>query len=145
MSIQTTPKQAQAAAKQYGTDGKALFDAYCARCHTLGWSYRDSYPEPDSKSGCGAYGPNLCDGDEIRQFPDAKDQLQFIQLGSDFAKNYGVRGIGNGRMPGFADDPNRATATQKPGCNNAVCTTYRLGPMLTTAQIQAIVEYERSL
>ena len=56
-----------------------------------------------------------------------------------------MRGIGTGRMPGFGDDPNRATATDKPGCNNSVCTTYRLGPMLTTAQIQAIVDYERSL
>ena len=41
-------------------------------------------------------------------------------MGSDFEVQYGVRGIGSGRMPGF-------------------------GQMLTDEMIEAIVDYERSL
>lgn len=124
-SIQISDAKAKAEGKQYGTDGQALFNAYCARCHTLGWSYRDSYQEPNAPSGGGAYGPNLRDGDTLRQFPDPEKHIEFITDGSEGppvhpAKNYGRRGVGTGRMPGF-------------------------GRMLTKEQIEAIVAYERSL
>ena len=120
-TIKIGSKQAKADdAKLGATDGHALFDAFCARCHTKGWSYRASYAEPGAVDGGGAFGPNLTDGDEIRQFSDPSKQVLFITTGSDYQKLYGARGIGSGRMPGF-------------------------GGMLSAAQIKAIVDYERSL
>jgi len=121
-TIQRTPKEMQAdLVKNFATlgldptKGADLFDQFCSRCHTKGWSYG----EPETVGG-GAFGPNLTNGDTLRQFPDAAKHLEFIQLGSDYAKAYGARGVGTGRMPGF-------------------------GTMLSEAQIKAIVEYERSL
>jgi mono/diheme cytochrome c family protein len=118
-SIQITPKEAQAKFKDL-SDGEELFNAACARCHTLGWSYRESYQEPNAQPGGGAYGPSLRGGRTVEQFPNVEDHVAFIKEGSIFGKNFGRRGIGSGRMPGF-------------------------GSMLTDEQIQAIVEYERSL
>jgi mono/diheme cytochrome c family protein len=112
-------------AEQYDTDGAALFDAFCARCHTKGWSYG----EPDVQGG-GALGPNLTNGDTLRQFPDLQSMLDFITSGSQFEKPYGVRGVGTSRMPGFGD---RGEGDLK------------VTGQLTEAQIRAIVEYERTL
>jgi len=64
----------------YASEGEALFNmglgadiaggSYaCARCHTQGWSYAESYPEVKDKSGCGALGPSLCGGSVEEQFP----------------------------------------------------------------------------
>ncbi len=116
-SIAITPDEAeQQAVDQYGEDnGQQLFEAFCARCHTKGWSY-----DRPQLAGGGAFGPNLRDGAERRQFPEAADQQEFISVGSDYGKLYGVNGQGSGRMPGF-------------------------GAMLSDAQIAAIVEYERGL
>jgi len=100
---------------QYGLNGADLFDAFCSRCHTKGWSYG----EPE-RPGSGAFGPNLTGADTLRQFPDIAKHVEFVTAGSDDEKNYGARGVGTGRMPGF-------------------------GEMLTAEQIQAIVDYERSL
>jgi mono/diheme cytochrome c family protein len=105
--------------------GADLFDQFCARCHTKGWSYswQDATGHPvetPPKPGSGAYGPNLTGGDTLRQFPDIAKHVEFITLGSEFAKPYGARGVGTGRMPGFKG-------------------------MLTKDQIQAIVDYERTL
>ena len=117
-SIQLTPAQAMAEAAPLGTNGAALFDAQCARCHTKGWSYG----QPETPGG-GAYGPNLTNGDVERQFPNRSDQLDFVTTGVEPYKPYGTRGIqtpAGGGMPHF-------------------------GLMLTPAQIAAIVDYERSL
>lgn len=95
--------------------GGDLFSEFCSRCHTKGWSYG----EPEAP-GSGAFGPNLTGGLTLKQFPDAQDHIDFVTNGDDFAKAYGTRGVGTGRMPAF-------------------------GKMLTEAQIKAIVEYERSL
>jgi len=95
--------------------GEALFNTNCARCHTAGWSY----DEP-SIAGGGAFGFNLTNGLTLRQFPDIEDHVSFVADGSTFAQEYGVRGVGTGRMPGF-------------------------GSMLTEEQVRAIVSYERSL
>jgi mono/diheme cytochrome c family protein len=117
-SIQLTPAQAKAQAAPFGTNGSALFDAYCARCHTKGWSY--GQPE---LSGGGAYGPNLTNGATTRQFPNRQDQLDFVTTGVEPYKGYGARGIqtpAGGGMPHF-------------------------GQMMTDAQIAAVVDYERSL
>jgi mono/diheme cytochrome c family protein len=102
------------------SDGAGLFNLNCARCHTKGYSYG----EPQIPGGGGAFGPNLTGGVELRQFPDAADGLkkhtEFVTTGSDFQKQYGLQGIGSGRMPGF-------------------------GGILTTEQIAQIVAYERGL
>lgn len=104
------------------TYGEALFNlslssgAYsCARCHTLGWSY-----DKPTTSGQGAYGWNLTGGSTNNHFATEADMVAFIKSGSEQGKLYGRNGQGTGRMPGF-------------------------GTILTDAQIEAIVEYVRSL
>jgi mono/diheme cytochrome c family protein len=124
-SIQVKPTDLRKPAEKYGTDGAALFDAFCARCHTKGWSY----DEPQVQGG-GAFGPNLTNGDTVRQFPDIASMIDFITSGSQFEKPYGVRGVGTGRMPGFGDRGEGVS---------------QVHGMLTPDQIRAIAEYERSL
>ena len=115
-TIQLKPAAVQKAnLAQYGLNGADLFDAFCSRCHTKGWSYGEAKPP-----GSGAYGPNLTNSDTLRQFPDIAKHLDFVTAGSEDEKPYGSRGVGTGRMPGF-------------------------GEMLTADQIKAIVDYERSL
>jgi mono/diheme cytochrome c family protein len=118
-SIQLKPQKVQADnLAAFGTDGVKLFDSFCSRCHTKGWSYGEA-----DKPGGGAFGPSLIGGDTLRQFPNADDHIEFVTQGSEYAKPYGARGMGGnegGGMPGF-------------------------GLMLTPKQIQAIVDYERSL
>lgn len=106
-------------AKSYG---EALFNldlasgAYsCARCHTLGWSY-----DSPGVTGLGAYGWNLTGGSTISHFASQQDMVDFIKKGSENGKLYGRNGQGTGRMPGF-------------------------GALLTDEQINAVVEYVRSL
>lgn len=118
----------QAAAQQsvddgtYGSLGEALFNlelgsgAYsCARCHTEGWSYGDP-----GVSGQGAFGWNLTGGSENSRFPVREDLLEFLQSGSELGVGYAPQAQGSGRMPGF-------------------------GAMLTDAQLEAIIDYVRSL
>jgi len=114
-SIQLTPAQAKAQAAALGTDGKALFDGYCARCHTQGFSF--GQPGLD---GGGAFGPDLTGGRVDRQFPTIDTQIEWITNTADFGKAYGVRGVSHGIMPHF-------------------------GSELSADQIRAIAEYERSL
>jgi mono/diheme cytochrome c family protein len=106
----------------YATYGEALYNmalasgAYgCARCHTPGWSWG----EP-GVPGQGAFGWNVTGGSTAEHFPNEEDMVAFIKTGSTQGAKYGTQGQGTGRMPGF-------------------------GNMLTDAQIQAIVEYVRSL
>lgn len=118
-TIQLDPEDVRTTAlDEFGTDGAKLFDGFCSRCHTQGWSIG----EPELVGG-GAYGPSLRDGVTVRQFPDPKLHEEFITEGAEYAKPYGLRGVGGnegGGMPGFAK-------------------------MLTKEQIEAIVEYERGL
>lgn len=115
-SIQLDPAKVKASdLAQYGTDGKTLFDAFCARCHTQGYSYG----EPGVDGG-GAYGPDLTGGSTLRQFATPAQQIDWVTNTAPFGKSYGTRGISKGVMPHF-------------------------GNMLTPEQIQAIVDYERSL
>ena len=113
---------AAAVAKNEGAssvDGKVLFDTNCARCHTKGYSYG----EPQQAGGGGQYGPNLSNGSELRQFPAAQDQVDFVTQGVDPGKGYGTGGIGTdygGGMPHF-------------------------GAYLSPDDIKKIVDYERSL
>jgi mono/diheme cytochrome c family protein len=142
-SIQITAEEAQArvleeldaarTANPDASDGQLLFEMNCARCHTQGWSFADSYASPPKPNGTGgtgeplpmipgggAYGPALLDGRVVRQFPTVDDHVKFIESGSVFQQAYGVRGVGSGGMPGY-------------------------GEVLTDEQIAAIVEYERTL
>lgn len=102
--------------------GEALYNlelasgAYsCARCHTLGWSY-----DQPGVPGQGAFGWNLTGGSINAHFASEADVINFIRNGSEFGRQYGLNGQGSGRMPGF-------------------------GAMLTDEQIQAVIDYVRSL
>ncbi len=97
--------------------GVGLFNAYCARCHTGGFS---AGPTFEQGAGSGAWGPSLRDGRADSQFPDIEDQIAFVMSGTDNAVKYGINGLGSGRMPGF-------------------------GQVLSASDIELIVKYERSL
>ena len=117
-NLEVAERQAESDGKS-GVDGETLFKTNCARCHTFGWSYG----EPGPMGAGGAFGPNLTGGETLRQFPDVETMVEFITQGSEYAKPYGVRGVGGdegGGMPGFGNE-------------------------LTKEQIQAIIDYERGL
>jgi mono/diheme cytochrome c family protein len=94
-----------------------LFNSYCARCHTAGYSAGPTFSQGP---GTGAWGPSLVDGRAVVQFPNIDDQVTFVITGTENAKRYGVNGIGSGRMPAF-------------------------GLILSESQIELIVKYERTL
>jgi mono/diheme cytochrome c family protein len=170
----------------FESEGQALFNmgllddfaggAYaCARCHTAGWSYanvdvttsddqqlvvdRASFEAATANSGCGgALGPNLCDGDTERQFPeatladDATDEeaadfnplqamIDFVSNGSEDGIGYGTRGQGSGKMPGFAQRP----AEDALFWLNHGDEREPSGGMLTPEMVESIVNYERQL
>lgn len=82
------------------TAGRAvgLYNAYCARCHTAGYSAGVPQTQP---VGSGALGPALWEGRPSVQFLNEADMVDFIAKGSVNAVPYGVNGVGSGRMPGF--------------------------------------------
>jgi mono/diheme cytochrome c family protein len=115
-SITLSPEEVLAENEElHGDDGAELFDAFCARCHTTGWSYG----EPDEQ-GSGAFGPRLLGGRIEQQFVDQEAMVDFLTEGTERGEQYGRFGWGSGRMPGF-------------------------GQVLSEAQIEAIVEYVRGL
>lgn len=81
-----------------------LFNGYCARCHTAGFSAGVPFT---LEAGSGGFGPALWDGRPTVQFGEAaevpEDDLlvQFIINGSEAETPYGLNGFGSGRMPGF--------------------------------------------
>jgi len=120
-SIDIAMRQAEEAGAPI-TEGEAIFNlelgagAYsCARCHTLGWSWGDP-----GIPGQGAYGWNLTGGSTNSAFDSSEDMVAFLKNGSEFGAVYGNNRQGSGRMPGF-------------------------GSVLTDEQIEAVVEYVRSL
>ena len=100
---------------QYGTDGQKIFEGFCARCHTAGSSYGEPGP-----IGGGAFGPSLTDGATTRQFPAIDKQVDWVAKTVEYGQLYGVRGVSEGVMPHFENT-------------------------LTPEQIQAVVDYERTL
>jgi len=115
------------------SEGELLFDVNCARCHTKGWSYQDPTKPgipPPAEPGSGAFGPSLRGGTVLEQFPGLpaddtntpgfQNQYTWVADGVQATKGYGVRGISSGRMAHF-------------------------GNILSKAQINAIIEFERSL
>ena len=99
------------------TRAVGLFNGYCARCHTAGYSAGVGF---ERTLGSGAWAPALTDGRTLVQFPDVADHETFVIKGTDFGARYGVNGLGTGRMPGF-------------------------GQILSLDDIQLIIRYERSL
>ena len=75
-----------------------LFNAYCARCHTAGYSAGPAFQQSQAS---GALGPSLRDGRALTQFLTAADLYDFLAAGSINGVGYGVNGVGSGRMPGF--------------------------------------------
>lgn len=94
-----------------------LFNAYCSRCHTAGYSAGVAF---EQGHGSGAWGPSLREGRSLVQFPMYADQVAFVIRGSNLGENYGLNGLGSGRMPSF-------------------------GQILTQDDIELIVAYERTL
>ena len=76
-----------------------------------------SYDEPKLPGG-GFFGPSVYNS--LNQFPDVEDHKEFVTDGAELGEAYGVGGFSDGNMPYF-------------------------GQVLTPEQIQAIVDYERSL
>ena len=75
-----------------------IFNAYCARCHTAGYSAGAAYTK---KIASGGLGPALRSGRANIQFKAREDMVDFIIKGSENGKGYGVNGVGGGKMPGF--------------------------------------------
>ena len=94
-----------------------LFNAYCARCHTSGYSAGVAF---EQAPGSGAWAPALSDGRAVTQFPSLDDHIDFIIRGSQLGENYGTNGLGRGWMPGF-------------------------GQVLSAEDIRLIALYERTL
>lgn len=84
----------------------ALFNGYCARCHTSGFSAGVPYTQ---EAGSGGFGPALWDGRPVVQFgeapPDGSEEpdllVEFLISGSESETPYGLNGFGSGRMPAF--------------------------------------------
>ena len=94
-----------------------LYNSYCARCHTAGYSAGIAFTQ---EAGSGAMGPSLRQGRAIVQFPDIEDHYDFVVAGSVNGVQYGVNGVGRGWMPGF-------------------------GAMLSEEDIRLIIQYERAM
>ncbi len=75
-----------------------VYQAYCARCHTSGYSEGPAFTQ---EVGSGALGPALWEGRANVQFLDAESMKNFIANGSELGVGYGVNGVGRGYMPGF--------------------------------------------
>lgn len=81
-----------------------LFNGYCARCHTAGFSAGTPFTR---EAGSGGFGPALWDGRPVVQFGEAAENpeddllIQFLINGSEAQQPYGLNGFGSGRMPAF--------------------------------------------
>jgi mono/diheme cytochrome c family protein len=95
-----------------------LFNAYCARCHTAGYSAGIEF---EQEPGSGAWAPALTNGRTVVQFPAVEDHANFIINGAEASAEYGINGLsGVGGMPAF-------------------------GALLSQEDIDLIVKYERSM
>ena len=165
LEILSTPDafEGQAAYLQWGeilfTNTASAGTYSCARCHTYGWSFdgaadmtiedngRDG-PIPDLVDGYvqggGFFGPSL-GGDSLRdQFESARGQSDFIERGQAIGQTYGRGGSGgNGQMPGFGPLTEANPVGAGMGAGSGIVFEYP--GILTEAQIDAIVAFERTL
>ena len=152
---QSDPRALGEALFNLGFDSGFAGGAYsCGRCHTQGWSYGDEQvASGEIPAGSGAFGPNLTNGDTERQFPtndepaegesQYQDMIDFITIGSENGKQYGVHGQGSGRMPGFGVSPNAVEDVQR--LRPDLAGMSEDNGMLTPDQVEAIVIYEREV
>jgi mono/diheme cytochrome c family protein len=77
-----------------------LFNAYCARCHTAGYSAGVAFTQ---EAGSGAMGPSLREGRSVVQFPDIEDHY-------DFVVGIGTDRTGQRRRPGWMPGLARCSA-----------------------------------
>ncbi len=75
-----------------------IYNGYCARCHTSGYSAGLAFTQV---AGSGGIGPALWDGRPAVQFLSDEDLTDFLIVGAVPNQPYGVNGFGNGRMPAF--------------------------------------------
>jgi mono/diheme cytochrome c family protein len=114
--------EAMGASEEEATRAVELFNGYCARCHTAGFSAGIPYTR---EAGSGGMGPALWDGRPVVQFGQAAEDpendllVQFLTNGSEAQQPYGLNGFGTGRMPSF-------------------------GPILDPDDIQLLARYLRS-
>ena len=80
------------------TRAVSLYNAYCARCHTAGYSAGPAFQQTQAS---GSLGPSLRAGRALTQFLTHEDMYDFVLGGSVSGQGYGVNGVGSGRMPGF--------------------------------------------
>ena len=106
----------------------------CARCHVPGANYGKAYA-PFERIQYTSFGPNL---EGIQNSATEKQHFDLIWNGMESGKLYFSRKQGNPQMPGFGANPN--TGQSDKGVPDK-------GPegMLTSAQVWAIVTYERNL
>ena len=137
----------------------------CARCHTKGASYAYGTIEqragatpiiakgplgvPQLVDGGGWFGPNLTNGVTKRQFETEATHDAFISEGSKVGAKHGQYGQGSGKMPGFGPRTEASCPgipkTPDPKTSGDLVNDCVYLPLLTEAQIAAIVAYERSL
>jgi len=75
-----------------------VFNGYCARCHTSGYSAGLPFMQ---EAGSGGLGPAIFQGRPAVQFLTEEDLVTFLTEGSEANVAYGVNGMGTGRMPAF--------------------------------------------
>jgi mono/diheme cytochrome c family protein len=106
-------------------DGFASGAYSCGRCHTRGWSMitegkgavlpasaiNKLGPYNGYRDGAGGGYAYTLDDLVPRKFSTVDDLADFVGLGSEFGVAYGNGGLGNGRMPGFLDNPNTEANT----------------------------------
>jgi mono/diheme cytochrome c family protein len=124
-----------------GQDSGFAGGAYaCGRCHTRGWSIPASSALPetadlslylDYEDGSGAYGPQVRNGIVPRQFATVEALAEFLDVGAERGRPYGLNGMSaGGMMPGFGTNPN--TEESEDG-------------MMTMDMVMAIARYVESL
>jgi mono/diheme cytochrome c family protein len=77
-----------------------IYNGYCARCHTSGFSAGIPFAQP---AGSGGFGPALWESRPAVQFLSDEELADFLVVGAVVNKPYGVNGFGSGRMPGFGE------------------------------------------
>ncbi len=75
-----------------------IYNGYCARCHTSGYSAGLAFTQ---EAGSGGIGPALWEERPAVQFLSDEDLVDFLIVGAEPNQPYGVNGFGNGRMPAF--------------------------------------------
>jgi mono/diheme cytochrome c family protein len=135
------PGSPETARVRYKNLGEALFNlglysgfqggAYsCGRCHTPGWAYG----KPGVAGQGGRSGYSLSGAKAHFETPSA--QADFVTKGSENGKKVGSGPNGDGRMPGFGENPNAQKEPTTMGKDQV---------MYSPEQIAAIVDYEQGL